>query len=151
MDTLSFQKASLKDLEYIMDIEEVSFPSPWDFETFVVTLQDERCRNILARTDDRIVGYCFALEMNTMIHLLNLAVHPDYRNRGIAGALVKDVLSFAEKRRKAYVFLEVRRSNKAARCLYEGKGFRYVSTWRGYYTDTGEDADVMMKKLCQEE
>lgn len=151
MDTLSFQKASLKDLEYIMDIEEVSFPSPWDFETFVVTLQDERCRNILARTDDRIVGYCFALEMNTMIHLLNLAVHPDYRNRGIAGALVKDVLSFAEERRKAYVFLEVRRSNKAARCLYEGEGFRYVSTWHGYYTDTGEDAEVMMKKLCQEE
>ncbi|MBN2297679.1 MAG: ribosomal protein S18-alanine N-acetyltransferase [Deltaproteobacteria bacterium] len=133
-----------------MEIEEASFSSPWDRNTFVATLEDDRCKNVVACIRSKIVGYCLALEMNTMIHLLNLAVHPDYRYKGIAVALLGEILSFAKERNKVYVFLEVRKSNKAARCLYETQGFRHVSTWHRYYTDTGEDADVMIKKLGQE-
>ena len=85
--------------------------------------------------------------MKNMIHLLNLAVHPDHRKKGIAKRLLNEIIFGARGRNKSYIFLEVRTSNKEARLLYESQGFRHVSTWPEYYTDTREDANVMMKKL----
>ncbi len=85
--------------------------------------------------------------MKTMIHLLNLAVHPGHRKKGIAKRLLNEIISDAKRRKKPYVFLEVRKSNQQARLLYESMGFQHVSTWPKYYTDTREDADVMVKKL----
>ncbi|HHO77280.1 MAG TPA: ribosomal-protein-alanine N-acetyltransferase [Deltaproteobacteria bacterium] len=147
MDPVTFDAAAIENIDDIMEIENLSFPSPWDRATFLATFSDERCSNIVARSSGRIVGYCLAIEMNAMVHLLNLAVHPDYRNSGIAGDMLDEMESFAKRKNKAYVFLEVRKSNKVARYLYENRGFYHLSTWHGYYTDTGEDADVMIRRI----
>lgn len=147
MDLLTLHPATENDLPQILEIEKASFPSPWSINTFITTLYDDRCKCLIARYEGAIVGYCFALDMKVMIHLLNLAVHPDYRKKGVAKRLMNEIISHARACNKSYVFLEVRKSNQQARCLYESMGFCHVSTWRQYYTDTREDADVMVKRL----
>jgi [ribosomal protein S18]-alanine N-acetyltransferase len=147
MDALRLFLTTPQDLPAIMAIERLSYPSPWDVHTFLSVLTDEECRNLTAAWGERIVGYCFAQSMTRMVHLLNIAVHPDYRQRGIARAMIEDMISFARSANKSYVFLEVRRSNSTAQALYASMGFFPVCTWRRYYTDTGEDACIMAKKL----
>jgi ribosomal-protein-alanine N-acetyltransferase len=147
MDHITIQEATEKDLAQIIEIEKVSFPSPWNINTFISTLHDHRCKNIVACFKGEAVGYSFALTMKTMVHLLNLAVHPNHRKKGIAKRLLNEIISYARQCNKSYVFLEVRKSNEQARCLYESAGFSHVSTWPKYYTDTREDADVMVKRL----
>ena len=147
MDSLTIRKATQKDLPSIQEIEKVSFPSPWSTSTFLTTLYDHRCRNIVVCSGGVVIGYCFAFTMKNMIHLLNLAVNPEHRKKGIAKRLLNEIISDARRDNKAYVFLEVRKSNQQARLLYESMGFCHVSTWPRYYTDTREDADVMVKKL----
>ena len=147
MDPLKIHIATENDLPRILEIEKTSFPSPWSANTFVTTLHDRRCRNIVICDHGVVIGYCFTFTMKIMIHLLNLAVHPDHRKKGIAKRLLNEILSHARAGNKSYVFLEVRKSNEEARLLYESQGFSHVSTWPQYYTDTREDADVMVKRL----
>jgi [ribosomal protein S18]-alanine N-acetyltransferase len=82
-----------------------------------------------------------------MVHLLNIAVHPDFRVQGVARAMLGEIISFARSCNKSYVFLEVRRSNANAQALYASMGFFHVCTWRRYYTDSGEDACIMAKRI----
>lgn len=147
MDPITIHKATENDLPEIMEIEKTSFPSPWSVNTFITTLHDPRCTNFVICDHGRVVGYCFCFMMNTMIHLLNLAVHPDHRKKGIAKKLLNEIIFHARQCNKSYLFLEVRETNEEARLLYESLGFRHASTWPGYYTDTREDANVMVKQL----
>jgi dihydroorotate dehydrogenase electron transfer subunit len=147
MDPVIILLATADYVQKIMAIECISFPSPWNKETFCITLEDERCNSFVAIEDGMVVGYCFALNLAEMVHILNLAVHPDYRRRGIARQLVKEILMDAAIKDKVYAVLEVRKSNVPARSLYSSMGFSHVSTWRRYYTDTNEDAAIMVKDL----
>ncbi len=125
----------------------MSFPSPWDKDTFLVTLEDARSNSCVALEEGSVVGYCLALINTNMVHILNLAVHPDFRRRGIAKQLVREILMDATMKDKLYAVLEVRKSNTAARSLYASMGFSHVSTWNRYYTDTNEDAAIMVKDM----
>jgi len=147
MDSLTIRQAAQEDLTIIQEIEKVSFPSPWSTDIFQTTLSDQRCRNIVICSNGEVVGYCFAFMMKTMLHMLNLAVHPGHRKKGVAKRLLNEIISGARTCDKEYVFLEVRKSNEQARLLYESIGFSRVSTWPKYYTDTREDADVMVKRV----
>lgn len=147
MDTVVFRKTQRDDLSGIIEIEKLSFPSPWNLHTFLSVLHDASSCNLTALCEGGVRGYCFSLLMRKMVHLLNLAVHPDCRGRGIARSLLDEIISFARLNNKSYVFLEVRRSNDAAQGLYASMGFSHAFTWRRYYTDTGEDAYIMVKKI----
>ncbi len=70
--------------------------------------------------------------------ILNLAVHPDARRRGVARKLLNHVMGAASQ-----WFLEVRASNNSAICLYESVGFRQVGRREGYYGTSPEAAIVM--------
>jgi ribosomal-protein-alanine N-acetyltransferase len=81
------------------------------------------------------------------VHLLHLATRASARRRGIGRALLSELVEHGRCRQARLVLLEVRRSNHAARSLYESAGFRSVSTRRGYYADNREDALIMMLGL----
>lgn len=147
MDTLVFNRTLREDLTEILEIERLSFPSPWNLHTFLTVLRDKNSYNLTVRENGKIVGYCLALSMRKMVHLLNLAVHPDFQHRGIARRLLDEIISFARSNNKSYVFLEVRKSNNTARNLYASMGFSHAFTWRRYYTDSGEDAYIMVKRI----
>jgi ribosomal-protein-alanine N-acetyltransferase len=81
------------------------------------------------------------------IHLLKIAVAPRWRRRGIATWLLGFCFGLAQRRNARKVYLEVRRSNGSAIDLYDKVGFQIIGTRPKYYTDTGEDALIMMKSL----
>lgn len=147
MDSLTLSRTTREDIPSIRAIEQLSFPSPWNAITIMMAVSEKGSCNITARYQGRVVGYCFSVGMRRMVHLLNLAVHPDFRRRGIGRRLLSEIISFARSTRKSYVFLEVRTSNDSARRLYASMGFSPVCTWRRYYSDTGEDAAVMVKHI----
>lgn len=139
------------DLDEVLAIERVSFATPWSRGAFLYELKE----NVVARgwiargsgPEPRVLGYLCLWEVAPEIHITNLAVHPDWRRRGIARFLLTAILEDARRRRLTVAFLEVRPTNTEARSLYEGLGFQVVGRRQGYYFDTGEDALLMQADL----
>jgi ribosomal-protein-alanine N-acetyltransferase len=90
MDVVTFRRARIDDLSALVSLERQVFPTPWDADTFDATLEDPRCISVLAMEDDGLAGYCLALDLSSMVHILNLAVHPSWRRKGIARRLVRE-------------------------------------------------------------
>ena len=83
-------------------------------------------------------------------HLISIAVLPDFRRRGIASALMRDVMKALVAYGCGDLFLEVRVSNVGAVGLYRKLAFRVERRIRHYYAD-GEDAYVLSRRLLHEE
>ena len=96
-----------------------------------------------------MVGYLIGREVAGSGEVLNLAVAPEYRRRGIAGALLESGLASFRRRRVDEVFLEVRESNRSAQALYLSRGFRAVGQRAAYYRNPKEDALVLRLALHQ--
>ena len=144
MASLSLDRMRADDLDDVVAIERVSFTLPWSRGAFLYEMEQNRvARCWVMREYRRVVGYLCLWEIGEEIHVTNVAVHPDFRRRGIARALLQAVLEDARRRGLRVVALEVRPSNREARTLYEAFGFRAVGRRKGYYYDTGEDALVM--------
>ena len=141
------RQATRKDLPAIMEIEKQCFVSPWDSLTMFLALDDPQGRGTVAWSGSDLLGYCFVHAMHDMLHILNLAVRPASRRQGVARSLLNDLIAFGEGSGRLFAFLEVRASNSQAKALYAGMGFRPVCTWRKYYQDTHEDAEIMLKGL----
>jgi [ribosomal protein S18]-alanine N-acetyltransferase len=139
-----------EDLDEVVAIERLSFTLPWSRGAFLYEMEQNRvARCWVMRHDGQAVGYACLWEIGEETHITNIAVHPDFRRRGIARALLGHILEDARRRPARLVGLEVRPSNHEARPLYESFGFRVVGRRKGYYYDTGEDALVMEAPLDQ--
>ena len=93
----------------------------------------------------RIAGFLVARRVAAdESELLNLAVCPELRRKGVARALVTALLADAA----GSVYLEVRESNAAARAFYKSMGFQEVSVRSTYYEDPPEPAIVMKFHSC---
>jgi ribosomal-protein-alanine N-acetyltransferase len=142
---------TLDDLDDVLAIEKASFHTPWSRGAFRYELTQNRvARSIVIRCGRELMGYLCLWEIGHEIHITNLAVHPRFRRRGAARALLAFILDDAQQKRVELVFLEVRPTNVEARTLYESLGFRVIGRRKGYYFDTGEDALVMEARLSGE-
>ena len=137
-----------EDIDQVLTIEETSFLSPWSRKSFEVELEKEFGVSLVVLEDNRIVGYLVEWLVADEIHIANIAVHPDWRQRGIGERLMQEVIRNSSG--FSWIRLEVRRSNKAARELYAKMGFREVGVRRNYYVQEGEDAIMMVKRLVPE-
>jgi len=135
------------DLDEVMVIERTSFRFPWSAGFFLQELQVACARSILAEIDGRIVGYVLFWMLPGAVDIHNIAVHVDFRRRGIARLLLSQVVDQARRRADVRVMLEVRRSNIEAQRLYESLGFLMTGVRKGYYSDDGEDAFAMTLEL----
>ena len=141
---LSVAPMTLDDLDDVLAIERVSFKTPWSRAAFSYELTQNRvARCVVARAAARLCGYLCLWEIGHEIHITNLAVHPEWRRRGIARALIESILAEGRARGVLLAFLEVRPTNVEALGLYESLGFRVIGERKGYYFDTGEDALIM--------
>jgi ribosomal-protein-alanine N-acetyltransferase len=91
-----------------------------------------------------MVGYLICSRYDTVWHIMNVAVDPVQRRKGIATAMLSDLLRRIDSPTARFT-LEVRESNRAAIELYERFGFRAAGRRRRYYQDNGEDAVVMWR------
>jgi [ribosomal protein S18]-alanine N-acetyltransferase len=133
-----------------MAIERTSFRFPWSSGFFLQELQVACARSILAEIDGQIVGYVLFWLLPGAIDIHNIAVHVDYRRRGIARLLLGKVLAEARNHASLRVMLEVRKSNLPAQKLYQSLGFLITGVRKGYYSDDGEDALAMSLELASQ-
>ena len=147
-DLFSLGSMTLEDLDEVMAIERVSFQTPWSRGAFRYELTQNRvARSLIVRMGRPLVGYLCLWEIGHEIHITNLAVHPEWRRRGVARRLLATALTEGASRGVVLAFLEVRPTNTRALALYDSLGFQIIGRRNGYYFDTGEDALVMEARL----
>ena len=100
---------------------------------------------------DQLVGYMIISRYVDAWHVMNVAVDPDQRRRGIATMLLDRLFESTDDGTRRGYTLEVRVSNDGAIKLYEAAGFRARGVRRGYYTDNREDALIMWRDAAAEE
>jgi ribosomal-protein-alanine N-acetyltransferase len=136
------------DLDQVLAIERVSFITPWTRAAFCYEIEQNKVARCTAmRADERVVGYVCLWEIGHEIHVTNLAVHPEWRRRGVGRQLLAFAMAGGRARGVTLAFLEVRPSNAQALKLYGSLGFQVIGRRAGYYFDTGEDALVMEARL----
>src|SRR5512139_330673 len=135
------------DLPAVLEIERQSFTTPWSETSFLNEIHNRRSIARVAQQDDILVGYICLKVILDEGHLLDLAIHPSHRQKGVARALFVDALEEIRTMSCSSLYLEVRVSNTAALSLYEKLGFRHVGTRRGYYGSPPEDGAVMVLDL----
>jgi ribosomal-protein-alanine N-acetyltransferase len=133
------------DLPSVMAIERRAFPTPWSLSMFVLELSKPSGICLAALSGEELEGYLICARYDQAYHLMNIAVDPQRRRRGLGRALIDAMIEQAGV--DANFTLEVRVSNTGAIALYESYGFRSVGTRRRYYSDTGEDAIIMWRAV----
>lgn len=136
-------------LEAILEIEALSFPSPWTADGFIQEIRNPHARLWVAVMNGKPAGYILYWILDFEASLLNLAVHPGERRKGVGRALLNHMVEEAVSRGVEALWLEVRVSNEGAIRLYREFGFEKVGIRRKYYDDTREDADVMCLLLSE--
>jgi ribosomal-protein-alanine N-acetyltransferase len=151
-ESVTIRGLGFRDLPQVMAIERRAFPTPWSPAMFVLELSRPSSVSLAALVSDgeegqRIGGYLICSRYADVWHLMNVAVDPPLRRRGIATALLEQLISRVGPEQP--FTLEVRPSNSTAIALYERFGFRPSGTRPRYYQDTGEDALIMWRTAEQ--
>jgi len=136
------------DLPRIVSLDAVSQPSPWCYERFRTEFELEQSRITLAEIEGEVVGYLCAWDLSGEIEIQNIVTASNVRRRGVASALLDELLTHARNHEAFRLLLEVRYSNTPAVALYRRYGFVDSGVRRGYYAD-GEDA-LLMEKILSE-
>jgi ribosomal-protein-alanine N-acetyltransferase len=157
------------DVPTVAAIERLSFPTPWPMSSFLYELSHTKqaCYHVLLKPEiggvapsgrgwrrwlrgvaglpgeSRVIGYVGFRRRSAETHISTIAVHPDWRGKGLGELLLLTALEKALELGTRVVSLEVRASNRVAQNLYRKYGFRFASVHRGYYRD-GEDAWLMI-------
>jgi ribosomal-protein-alanine N-acetyltransferase len=162
----------LRNVAEVMEIERVSFPSPWSARAYSYELREnnlshylvvrpqrplvkkesgfwarlQRSLGVATSTGGNILGYGGFWLMAGEAHISTIAVRPEWRRRGIGELLLVAMLERAVELGGDVATLEVRVSNVAAQSLYQKYGFTKVGLRPHYYSDRGEDALIMTTK-----
>ena len=140
-----------RDLDEVLQIERASFTAPWTTGMFRQDLNFPLARCLAARCPEegkkRLAGYIICWFVADEVHITNIAVRKDRRNRGIASRLVEEALDLARVSGMQVCTLEVRQSNEAAKRLYRKLGFESRGIRPRYYSDNYEDAVIMGLEL----
>jgi len=133
----------------VMAVEEASFPTPWSRALFEEEIGRRFSDAIVVVGDPEgtVAGYAICWTVGEESHLLNIAVRPDARKKGIGRSLLRECIRRSAHAGGRRIILEVRPTNRDAIRLYEREGFRYLGIRKGYYTDTGEDAIVFAREI----
>jgi [ribosomal protein S18]-alanine N-acetyltransferase len=143
------RSAAPADAAPLVALERRCFSDPWSESSFREALDSPWSFGLVAQAGSCIAGYLIAREVAGTGEVLNLAVSPDFRRRGVARALLRAGLTYLRKRRVEEVFLEVRESNRSAQALYLSSGFTPVGQRAAYYRNPKEDALVLWLALKQ--
>jgi ribosomal-protein-alanine N-acetyltransferase len=132
------------DLPEVHGIEKESFSTPWSITSFEYELRESYSILKVAAIHNHVVGYICIRTMLDVTHVLNLAVTPDFRMKGIGSFLLEAALGDLEHSQKEidFITLEVRASSPALK-LYEKHGFHVIGRRKHYYHNPHEDAILM--------
>ena len=154
-EKLETRAMSSSDLEAVLLIERNAHVSPWSRLSFEESLTKNYLCRVIRHNGD-VVAYSVLCEVVDELHVLNVAVAPQYQGAGLGHTLVDDFITQAKALTLKQVFLEVRASNYAAQSLYLKWGFEQIAIRKRYYSmpsstnkSDREDALIYQKKLEQ--
>ena len=127
-------------------LERLCFSDPWSEVSLRSELQNPLALWLAAMDGDRLTGYVGAQTVPPEADMMNLAVAPDCRRRGIGEALVRELLRRLDAQGIRSLSLEVRVSNESAQALYRKLGFAPVGRRPRYYEKPREDALILRKE-----
>lgn len=132
-----------RDMPEVLEIERASFEFPWSDDDFVRCLRQRNCIGMVADCDEKVVGFMVYELHKTRLHVLNFAVAPDRRRRGVGSAMIGKLAAKLSPDRRSRLQLEVRETNLDAQLFFRSQGFRAISVLHNFYEDTPEDAYFM--------
>lgn len=135
--------AEYRHLESIMEIERAAFSVPWSREGIRFELECPDAGVFVATQGDEVLGFAVLHLTKPEGELYNIAVREEHRGQGVGRALLEATLQWAWGQGAEHIYLEVRRSNAAARALYRSCGFSVCGERRNYYEYPREDAILM--------
>ena len=130
----------------IKKVDDLCFESPWSLKAFESELENPIAFYFVAVKDDEVIGYCGYWWTFGEAQITNVAVSPEYRQKGIASALMDEMINHCREMDVFSITLEVRVSNNAAISMYEKYGFERVGLRPKYYNNK-EDALLMTKEI----
>jgi len=141
------EKMTEEDIDEVLAIEQDAFPSPWTRGMFLQRLSNEDSYFIVAREEEKLIGYGGFFMIGEVARLENLAVHPEFRRCGVATRIMKKLFTLVKANGGKEITLEVRRGNQGAQNLYRKFGFSISEKRPDYYNNNGEDALIMSCKV----
>jgi len=139
------------DLDRICEIEKLVFPDAWTARHFLFEIINDKSFCSVMEYNHIIVGYMVYMAIADEVHLNNIAVHPDYRRRGLGSQLLDRLLRETKTGQVRFITLEVHEDNYAAQALYRSRGFEEVGLRCGYYEHDSGNALIMTKYLKRED
>ena len=127
-------------------LEKVCFSDPWSENSVASELENPLSCWLVALDGETVAGYVGSQTVLDETDMMNIAVHPDFRRKGVARGLILALIGELKQRGSHCLTLEVRASNAPARTLYESLGFAHVGTRRNYYQNPKEDALILRKE-----
>jgi ribosomal-protein-alanine N-acetyltransferase len=139
-----------RDMPEVLQTEQESFEFSWTEEDFLRCLRQRNCIGMVAEQGERVVGFMIYELHKAKLHILNFAVHPQYRRAGVGAQLVAKLISMLSSHRRTRITLEVRETNLPAQLFFRSQGFKAVRVLRAFYEDSGEDAFLMQYRLSED-
>ena len=130
----------------VAELEKLCFSDPWSEQSVASELDNVLSLWYVALEGDRVVGYIGSQTVCGETDVMNIAVHPDYRRRGIGQILIEELIREITNLGSISLTLEVRASNAPALALYEKMGFAQVGLRKNYYRNPKEDALILRKE-----
>ena len=130
----------------IAELEKLCFNDPWSEKSIASELDNRLSCWLVALDGDTVIGYVGSQTVLGETDMMNIAVHPDYRNKGIATDLIEGLIETLTKQGSHSLMLEVRATNEPAKNLYNKLGFEVVGIRKNYYRNPKEDALILRKE-----
>ena len=139
-------KMGAEHVPQVARLERLCFSDPWSEKSIASELQNPLSLWLVAEEDERVLGYVGSQTVLDESDMMNVAVAPAFRRRGIARALIEALISALAQRGSRCLKLEVRVSNENARSLYESMGFQKLGLRKNYYHNPMEDGLILGKE-----
>ena len=143
---MRFTEMKAEHVPQVAELEKLCFADPWSENSVASELNNIWSYWVVALWDDAVVGYIGSQSSCDETDVMNVAVHPDFRRKGIAESLIETLIMELKNRGSRALMLEVRASNAPAIALYEKLGFQQVGCRKNYYRNPKEDALILRKE-----
>ena len=130
----------------IAELEKICFSDPWSENSVASELNNPLSVWLVAEENGIVCGYVGSQTVLDETDMMNIAVHPDFRRKGIAAALIAELVRLLKERGSRILRLEVRESNAPAISLYETMGFTQLGFRKNYYRNPKENALILGKE-----
>ena len=132
-----------RDMPEVLQTEQESFDFSWSEEDFLRCLRQRNCIGMVAEQGERVIGFMIYELHKQKLHILNFAVHPQFRRCDVGLQMVSKLIGKLSSHRRTRITLEVRESNLPAQMFFKDQGFRAMRVLRTFYEDSGEDAYLL--------